>query len=430
MIEYLKLNGVGPAPNMLIEFGPRLNIITGDNGLGKTFALDIAWWSLTRTWSARPAVPRPNAKGTPTIEYTIKGKTGEPTGPITAQYDKESQDWTAPAGRPPMPGMVVYVRIDGGFSIWDPARNYWKRLSARGFDQPDRPEAFHFTPEQLWQGLTTPKGTVFCNGLIRDWITWQFQKPELYAAFTAVLAGLSPHETERLRPGKPVRSSILDARDEPTLELPYGTIPITLASAGMRRIISLAYALVWAWAEHQEAAAILHQRPTDRIVLLIDEAEAHLHPQWQRVLLPAIMDVLAQSCFEQLATNVQLLVTTHAPLVLASVESRFDMKTDRLITFNLSPGSGEVLVATEPWAKQGDVLGWLVSETFGLKQARSLEAENAIEAAEAFMRKEPTEKLPPGLQNKREIHAQLLRTLPGHDPFWPRWIVSTEEGHS
>ena len=29
-----------------------MNFLTGDNGLGKTFLLDIAWWVLTQTWSS------------------------------------------------------------------------------------------------------------------------------------------------------------------------------------------------------------------------------------------------------------------------------------------------------------------------------------------------------------------------------------------
>lgn len=49
MITRLKLNNVGPAPTMDLEFGDRLNIITGDNGLGKSFLLDIVWWAMTRT---------------------------------------------------------------------------------------------------------------------------------------------------------------------------------------------------------------------------------------------------------------------------------------------------------------------------------------------------------------------------------------------
>ncbi len=50
MLESLQLQNVGPAPEMKLELAPRLNLITGDNGLGKTFLLDVAWWALTRRW--------------------------------------------------------------------------------------------------------------------------------------------------------------------------------------------------------------------------------------------------------------------------------------------------------------------------------------------------------------------------------------------
>ena len=50
MLKSLHLKGVGPAKEFgPVEFSPRLNFITGDNGLGKSFLLDIAWWVLTRT---------------------------------------------------------------------------------------------------------------------------------------------------------------------------------------------------------------------------------------------------------------------------------------------------------------------------------------------------------------------------------------------
>lgn len=52
MIKQLKLSNVGPSPQMELEFGNRLNIITGDNGLGKSFLLDVIWWVLTRKWPA------------------------------------------------------------------------------------------------------------------------------------------------------------------------------------------------------------------------------------------------------------------------------------------------------------------------------------------------------------------------------------------
>lgn len=37
MLKQLKLSNVGPAATMELKFGPRLNLITGDNGLGKSF---------------------------------------------------------------------------------------------------------------------------------------------------------------------------------------------------------------------------------------------------------------------------------------------------------------------------------------------------------------------------------------------------------
>ena len=36
MLRSLRLRDVGPAPSFDIEFSDRLNLLTGDNGLGKT----------------------------------------------------------------------------------------------------------------------------------------------------------------------------------------------------------------------------------------------------------------------------------------------------------------------------------------------------------------------------------------------------------
>ncbi len=37
------------------------------------------------------------------------------------------------------------------------------------------------------------------------------------------------------------------------------------------------------------------------------------------------------------------------------------------------------------------------------------------------------EALPDSLKTKEAIHLELQRVLPGHDPFWPRWIVRVED---
>lgn len=50
MIHYLEMRNVGPMDHLEFSFAPRLNLLTGDNGLGKSFLLDIVWWCMTRFW--------------------------------------------------------------------------------------------------------------------------------------------------------------------------------------------------------------------------------------------------------------------------------------------------------------------------------------------------------------------------------------------
>lgn len=419
MLQYLELSDVGPAPKMEIELVPRLNFLTGDNGLGKTFLLDIAWWALTRTWARMPAAPHRGPGKTPTIAYRYEATTSSVAH--ESLFDMEAQVWPPKHGRPSIPGMLIYAQVDGGFSAWDPARNYWRKDAPDG---PERPASFVFEPDEVWDGLPRGSGRKLCNGLLADWASWQRENGEAFEQLTAVLRALSPSEHEPLVPGKLTRVSIDDVRDQPTLVMPYGQdVPLVHASAGMRRVVALAYLLVWTWQEHLQAAELLGKQPAKEIIFLIDELEAHLHPQWQRRIVPALLDVMEALTGEH-DVPVQLIAATHSPLVLASVEPVFDEARDGV--FHLDLADGEVTLDRVPWAKQGDVTGWLVSDVFGLEQARSVAAERAIESAEACMRGD-TAALPADLDSRDKIHRELVRVLAGHDPFWPRWVVWVEK---
>jgi predicted ATP-binding protein involved in virulence len=48
-------------------------------------------------------------------------------------------------------------------------------------------------------------------------------------------------------------------------------------------------------------------------VVLIDEIDLHLHPQWQREVVPALLSTFP---------NVQFIVTTHSPQVLSKIEKK------------------------------------------------------------------------------------------------------------
>ncbi len=409
MLETLSLSHLGPAPALEFEFGERLNLLTGDNGLGKTFVLDLAWWALTRCWIEGRVIHPAAGVSNAAIRYHVHGR-GGPNSEVECHYRRETLDWSPlPVRRPPDPGLVLYARIDGGFSLWDPERNGG-----------ERPAAFQFEKAELWEGKRDPEdGTVICRGLLEDWETWSLKANGAFKSLVAVLAEVSPGGNEApLVPGQSVRVPGMGVRDVPTLMMPYGPVPLPHTSAGMRRILSLAYMLVWAWEEHRAAAGQRGRECSRRIVLLWDEVEAHLHPQWQRTILPAVVRVLNQMLASADAPQVQVLATTHAPFVLASVETIFDESRDRIFNLELTAGH-EVRLEKVQWARFGSVIEWLRSPAFDMKSGYSKEAEKALTDAIRWMRGERE-----GM-TRGAVHAELERTLAEGDPFWPRWLSAS-----
>lgn len=405
MLESIRLSHVGPAPEMALALSPRLNLVTGDNGLGKSFLLDVAWWALTRTWAREMVVPRPGAKAE--IEYTYTKKTA-PSYSFKSNYEPDKIRWTVKASRPPIPGLILYAQVDGGFSLWDPMRNYWTE------DSPERPNAFFFTPDEVW------KGNDHCKGVLEDWLLWQAGNDRRFTLLKAVLEALSPSSKEKIRPGDPREVTIRDKGPTPTLRMPYGEdIPLTHASAGMRRIIALAYLLTWAWHRHEEAAKLRGEKPAREIIFLVDEIEGHLHPQWQRRVVPALLQVMEALTGDH-GSKVQLIAATHSPLVLASVEPSFDEEKDSWFDIDLK--DGEVVLEKKKYTRKGEINNWLVSDAFDLAQPRGpVEAEEAIQEALRLARERE-----PDNTDVERVHKLLQAVLGDTDRFWVRWTAFRE----
>ncbi len=445
MIKSLTLKNVGAMPEKTINFGNRLNIITGDNGLGKSFLLDIIWYALTRRWPndvngklasgymARPLIPSKEAS----IEIKVNSQSSTRT--LTSVFDREMQKWTFKENMSIPVGLIVYAHYDGSFSIWDPERNYWTQKPNE--NMLDRQPAFVFTASEVWDGYTIPdsitgKDKWLCNGLIRDWVSWQDRNGKEFSILSDILEKLSPPDfSVKIAPAEHNRISIDDSREHPHIQMPYGKIPAQWASAGIRRILSLAYILTWAMTEHTKACGIKGQSPAKQMLFLFDEVDAHLHPKWQRQIMGGIVNVLErfaditattpyhkQKFYGLHSEAIQIISVTHSPLVMASLEDTFEATCDKWLDID-ADDKGKIVLSERPFERLGTSEDWLTSEAFDLKSTYSVEAEKAMSEASKLLEEGKT------LDEAaiKKAYQNLLRILNCRDSYLLRFRYICEK---
>ena len=106
-----------------------------------------------------------------------------------------------------------------------------------------------------------------------------------------------------------------------------------------------------------------HPEPLDiPLILLLDEPESHLHPAWQRQLIPAA---------QELFPNAQIFAATHSPFVISSVNSGW--------IHVLRMDDKGVVKADEPIpCSKGDSYLDVVEDVLGLKQWYDPETEGLL----------------------------------------------------
>lgn len=401
ILQLLEASRVGPAHRIKLEPARRLNIITGDNGLGKTFLLDLIWWALTQNWTGRPATQISASSGGPTISFVVSATASKQ--PVNAVLDLKSGKWSVPK-LSSTSGLTLYAKIDGSFSVWDPV----SATAGHGAS------ALEISRDEVWFGDTSNK----IEGLVRDWVKWQLSPSHsgVFATFKRMIERLRPPEGE-FSLGQPVRIQGY-AMEIPTILHSYGSVPIIYESAGIRRILSIAYLVVWAWEEHKIAARLNMRKQERQIVFMIDEAEAHLHPRWQRILLPALLGIPVDLHDD---LSIQFFVATHSPLILASAEPVWDDESDTLFHLDLDR-SGRVVFSEIPFERRGTADSWLRSEAFDEVHPGSFDAEAALKSAKELIQSANPEKA-----RVEDVTRLLEGTLPAEDPFWLRWILFTNK---
>ena len=154
---------------------------------------------------------------------------------------------------------------------------------------------------------------------------------------------------------------------------------------------------------YPEAENPLHEEA----VVLVDELDLHLHPKWQRDLVPTLSKIFP---------NVQFIVTTHSPHVLQSMEDV------NLYVLRRDETSGEITVERSDVT---DFTGWTVeeilSETMELKDGvRSVVYNEKKRAFENALKAKDR-------QAAEQLYAELEQMMRPGNPMRSIYRIELEE---
>ena len=318
MLRKIVIENLGAFTQLSTEFAPHLNIVCGENGVGKSLLLDSVWFALAHKWSVGLVVPAADSK-IKCVAYTSHEGSTE----YSAMFDRFEQEWVWSSSNFGNAGLVLYFMADGGLCFFDSIRGSSLTLSQH----------------EIWNGKSD-SDKVQCEGLVSDIVKWQNRGCEEFAVFGKILETLSPSGLN-ISLSSPMRISVDDVRDIPTVTMLYGNVPVLQASSGIRRVLTMAYCLTWVYFEHRQACEMLGKDEDSKMTFIMDDVEANLHPNWQKTMMKSILSAI--SAMRGSYEGVQMFISTKSPIVAESAKILFDSSLDKMFELCLKDSNGVMM---------------------------------------------------------------------------------------
>ena len=170
-----------------------------------------------------------------------------------------------------------------------------------------------------------------------DYAAYRRQRPETRAIVEKVTLLAS-----EITDGFPIKFLGVDEDEDglfPQFRTPDGDLPLNVLSQGTQSIMHCLAHFLFGYAEYYDFPPDLEDKPG---ILIIDEIDAHLHPSWQRRIIPTLTRHFP---------NLQIFCSTHSPLMLAG------LKAGQVQLLRRGP-EGKVSVSTN----DSDIAGWTADE--------------------------------------------------------------------
>ncbi len=354
-LRRIRLENIGPFDNLDLELDRNWNILLGDNGVGKSTILKAIAVAICGK-DGQPYAGRLIKSGHTSGKIVLETSRGNEYLTKISLTSGEAQVRSVPA-RP--------LETEGWLALGFPP------LRAGTWEQPKGPEIetgkLRPTSQDvlpLVKGEPDPRVDSLKQWIVnldywmkdeRDRKSGENRYDQLLREFFRIVDHLTEGVKIQFKGIDPQTNRITVVTDD-------GEVPLEALSQGTASLIG------WIGILLQRLYEIYGERdrPRERYALvLMDEIDAHMHPEWQQSLIPNLMELFP---------NVQFVTTTHSPLIVGSREPRevFLLRRDE-------ENPGRVLVERPEEPLQG----WradqiLTSSLFGLQSSRDAETQKTL----------------------------------------------------
>ncbi len=368
-IKEIDIKGVGGIQNLHLNFNDSMNILCGPNSVGKTTVLESI---ATMFIFSKPIVKR-NAL----CEY------GEISSVVVV--DKEEKKGKVEIKEfSPLGDKSVYALYDYGSKFLSLKVNrtfsYSSLLSIPSDPKRER--------QAIWQEAL--------NGIDFDGFKGWFVNRYLYSAREGTLSEqqlANYHLAEKCFSfvnSAYSFSRVMGSSNDIMVNTPQGEIYYEYLSAGFKSILSILFSIIkeieFRFKEHQMTAEEFDG------VILIDEVEVHLHPEWQEKILMVLRKTFPQA---------QFIVTTHSPHVIQTADP------NEIIALCMDENSNVAVredISTSKYGFKGWTIEEILYDVMGMKTLRTELYQQMIEDFGKAIDEENTEKA-------NTIYAELDQLL-------------------
>ncbi len=367
-VTSLKFTNVGPFDEIEFTFDDNVNILIGPNNSGKSTVLTVLADTTVYPFHFPRKILREN-KATFEIHHHMPGQTEARKGvlPIVLSGDKEAY-WNQERFN----GYVDFQKIIG-YASFIPALRRSTDFRSKGptIHETDTKEQ---DPELLKRlSLISSDATLVSDEAViqkiidLDYASYRRQQPGMRDIIDRI-GTIASEITE----GFPVVFMGVGEDAEglfPQFRTPDGDIPLNILSQGTQSLIQWLAHLLIGYAEYYDHPPNLADKPG---LLIIDEIDAHLHPSWQRRIIPTL---------NKYFPNLQIFCSTHSPLMLAGLKAGQVQLLKRDENGNITVSRTEV-----------DIVGWSADEILrsflDVPEPTDLETVDHIERLEELSNKE------------------------------------------